>query len=98
MPNWKAPGPDCAQGFWLKNFKSIQEGLRRNLQKCLENGNLPIWMTRRRTVLMQKEKEKGMAASDYRPITCQPLIRKLLTGVIEEEVYGFLETNLLLPQ
>ena len=39
-----------------------------------------------------------MAASDYRPITCQPLIRKLLTGVIEEEVYGFLETNLLLPQ
>ena len=28
MPNWKAPGRDCAQGFWLKNFKSIQEGLR----------------------------------------------------------------------
>ena len=54
MPNWKAPGPDCVQGSWLKNFKSIQEGLRRNLQKCLENGNLPIWMTRRRTVLMQK--------------------------------------------
>ena len=32
MPNWKAPGPDCVQGFWFKNFKSIQEGLRRNLQ------------------------------------------------------------------
>ena len=29
MPNWKAPGPDCVQGSWLKNFKSIQEGLRR---------------------------------------------------------------------
>ena len=47
---------------------------------------------------MQKEKEKGMAASNYRPNTCQPLIWKLLTGVIAEEVYGFLETNLLLPQ
>ena len=31
IPNWKAHGPDYVQGFWLKNFKSIQEGLRRNL-------------------------------------------------------------------
>ena len=30
MSNWKAPGPDFVQGFWLKNFKTIQEGLRRN--------------------------------------------------------------------
>ena len=30
MLNWKATGPDFVQGFWLKNFKSIQEGLRRN--------------------------------------------------------------------
>ena len=51
MSNWKAPGPDCVQGFWLKIFKSIQEGLRRNLQKCLENGNLPMWMTSGRTIL-----------------------------------------------
>ena len=42
MPNWKASGPDCVQGFWLKIFKSIQEGLRRNLQKCLENRNVPM--------------------------------------------------------
>ena len=39
MSNWKAPGPDFVQGFWLKIFKSIQ-GLRSNLQKCLENGNV----------------------------------------------------------
>ena len=98
MPNWKAPGPDCVQGFWLKNFNSIQEGLRRNLQKCLENGNLPMWMTKGRTILMQKDKEKGKAASNYTPITCLPLVWKLLTGVIADKVYGFLYTNLLLPQ
>ena len=23
MSNWKAPGPDSVQGFWLKNFKSF---------------------------------------------------------------------------
>ena len=92
MQNWKAPGPDSVQGFWLKHFKSIQEGLRGNLLKCFENGKLPIWMTRERTILMQKDKEKGMAANNYRPITCQTLVWKLLTGVIEE-VYGFLDTN-----
>ena len=47
---------------------------------------------------MTKNKEKGKAASNYRPTTCLPLVWKLLTGVIAEEVYGFLDANLLLPQ
>ena len=46
---------------------------------------------------MQKEKEKGKAASNYKPITCPPLVWKLLTSVIAEEVYGVLDTNFLLP-
>ena len=24
MPNSKSPGPDLVQGFWLKNFSSLQ--------------------------------------------------------------------------
>ena len=52
MPNKKAPGPDFVQNFWLKHFESIQEGLRTNLQKCLENGNMPMWMTKGRTILI----------------------------------------------
>ena len=63
MPNWKVPGPGFVQGFWLKNFKSIQEGLKRNLQKCLENGNVSMWVTKWRRILMQKSKENGKAAS-----------------------------------
>ena len=47
---------------------------------------------------MQKGKEKGKEASNYRPITCLTLVWKLLTGVIAEKVYGFLDTNFLLPQ
>ena len=81
-----------------EKFLSIQEGLRGNLQKFLENGNVPMWMTKGRTILMQKDKEKDKAASNYRPITCLPLVWKLLAGVIAEEFYGFLDTNLLLPQ
>ena len=67
------------------------------MQKCLENGNVSISMTKRRTILMQnRDKEKGKAASNYRPITCLPVVWKLLVGVIAEDVYGFLDTNLLL--
>ena len=49
MPNWKAPGSDRVQNFWLKNFKSIQEGIQsiqKSIQKCSENGNMSIWMTK----------------------------------------------------
>ena len=55
-------------------------------------------MTKGRAMLMHKDKEKGKVTSNYRPITCLPLVWKLLTDVIAEEIYGFLDTNLLLPQ
>ena len=28
MSNWKSPGPDLAQGFWLKNFSSLHGRVR----------------------------------------------------------------------
>ena len=49
-------------------------------------------------MLRKRKREKGKVASNYRPITCLPLVWKLLTGVIAEEMYGFLDANLLLPQ
>ena len=45
-----------------------------------------------------ERQRKGKTASNYRPITCLPLVWKLLADVIAEEVYRFLDTNLLLPQ
>ena len=57
-----------------------------------------MWMTKGRTILTQKDKEKDKTASKYRPIICLPLVWKLLTDVTAEEIYGFLNTNLLLPQ
>ena len=45
-----------------------------------------------------ERQRKGQGSSNYRPITCLSLVWKLLIGVISEEVYGFLDANLLLPQ
>ena len=47
--------------------------------------------------LCLKDISKGNAVENYRPITCLPLMWKLLTGVIAEEMYGYLEGENLLP-
>ena len=48
--------------------------------------------------MLQKEKSKGSATSNYRTITCLPLIWKLLTGVIADQIYAHLDQEKLLPE
>ena len=98
MPNWKSPGPDLVQGFWLKSFSSLHERVRLQLKECLDKGFVPNWLTRERTSLLQKDKSKGNVASNYRPITCLPLMWKLLTGVIADQIYAHLDQEKLLPE
>ena len=54
-------------------------------------------MTTGKTVLCQKDPVKGVAVDNYRPITCLPLMWKLLTGIISNLLYDFLETSDKLP-
>ena len=54
-------------------------------------------MTYSLTVLCQKDPQKGNTA-DPRPITCLPLMWKILTGVIPEEMYDYLEREKILPE
>ena len=98
MPNWKSPGPDLLQKFWLKNFSSLHERVRLQLKECLDSGFVPSWLTRGKTSLLQKDKSKGNVASNYRPITCLPLMWKLLTGVIADQIYTHLDQEKLLPE
>ena len=48
-------------------------------------------------MLINKDKSKGIVASNYRPITCLPLAWKLLTGRFSDEIYRYLEGQELLP-
>ena len=41
MPNWKSPGPDLVQGFWLKNFSSFHERVRLQRNECLDSRFVP---------------------------------------------------------
>ena len=91
MPNWKAPGPDNVQGYWLKNLTPLHDKLVVYLEECLDSGVVPDWLTKGRAVLIRKDKAKGNIASNYQPITCLPLVWKLLTGVLADEIYDYLE-------
>ena len=59
---------------------------------------MPSWLTRGRTSLLQKDKSKGNVAGNYRPILCLPLMWKLLTGVIADQIYAHLDQEKLLPE
>ena len=98
MKNWKAPGPDGVRGFWFKKLLSLHECLTEALQVCLSNGEVPGWMVKGRTVLIQKDPAKGTVAGNYRPIACLPLMWKLLTGIFAEQIYDHLLVNDLLPE
>ena len=98
MPNWKSPGPDLVQEFWLKNFSSLHERVKLQLKECLDSGFVPSWLTRGRTPLLQKHKSKGNVASNYRLITCLPLMWTLLAGVIADQIYAHLDQEKLLPE
>ena len=55
------------------------------------------WMVTRKTLLCIKEIQKGNLVSNFRPITWLPLIWKLLTGILAEELYEHLEKTNSLP-
>ena len=55
--------------------------------------DLPEWMTHG-----QKDPRKGNTSDNYRPITCLPLMWKLLTRVIADEMYNYLEQEKILPE
>ena len=98
MPNLKSPDPDLVQEFWLKNFTSLHERVRLHLKECLDSGFVPSWLTRGGTSLLQKDKSKGNVVNNYGAITCLPLMWKLLTAVIVDQIYAHLDQEKLLPE
>ena len=98
IPNWKAPGPDGVQGYWIKKLTSLHDRIAEQMNEMINNRvPIPVWMTTGRTVLCQKDPQKGNVVDNYRPISCLPLMWKLMTGVIADSVYKMLEESDILP-
>ena len=53
--------------------------------------------TRMNDQRIQKDPNKGTAANNYRPITCLPMMLKILTAQIRKEIYYLLTNRALFP-
>ena len=98
MPNWKGPGPDGVQGYWLKKLTSLHDGIADQMNELVSNrAPLPVWVTADRTVLCQKDPQKGNVVENYRPISYLSLLWKLITGITADYVYQMLLESYILP-
>ncbi|KAL1446158.1 hypothetical protein WDU94_008911 [Cyamophila willieti] len=95
--NWKAPGWDSIQNFWLKKLTSCHDVILNEFNKYLQNPDeTPTWLTLGNTYLIPKN-EKTEDVKCYRPITCLPVLYKLLTSIIKTKMYKHLTENNILP-
>ena len=97
VSNWKAPGMEGVQGFWLKKLTILHGRMSVQLQELIETGAIPQWMNLGRTVLCVKDRTRGNAVDNFRPITCLPLMWKLFTGIISDNLYEYLDSSGILP-
>ena len=98
IPNWKTPGHDGIHGFWFKKFTSIHDRPALEMNRCLQDAQVPDWMTKGNPTLIQKDPSKGIAPNNYRPITCLPMMWKILTAQIREEIYYSITSRSLFPE
>ena len=66
IPSWKAPGPDGVQGYWIKNLTALHKQMAGHMNDLINNRvTIPVWITTGRTVLCQKDQERGSVVDNY---------------------------------
>lgn len=91
-PNWKSPGPDGLQHYWLKGFWRSHATLARQFQRALDDGTLPNFLTTGVTHLAPKSEDTA-DPSKYRPITCLCTLYKTLTSVLSSKISQHIVEN-----
>ena len=92
------PGHDGNHGFWFKKFTSIHDRLALEMNRCLQGAQVFEWMTKRKTTLIQKDPSKGAALNNYILITFLPMMCKISTAQMREEIYNSLTSRRLFPE
>ena len=75
----------------MKKLRGLHERIAEQLNNILNTEELPEWLIFGRTILCVKDHSKGNSVDNFRPISCLPLVWKLMTGVIADVMYKHLE-------
>ena len=86
ISNWKTPGHAGIHGFWYKKFTSIYDRQELEINRCLQEANVTEWVTKRKAYILPKTPPKWIATSNNRPITCQPILWKILTAKVRKNI------------
>ncbi|KAL1448319.1 hypothetical protein WDU94_012418 [Cyamophila willieti] len=94
--NWKSPGLDQVQNYWLKHFTNTHSVLACQFQHCIQNpSELPKFLTEGITYMLPKNEQIDSPAS-YRPITCLSTMYKLLTSILKNKIYDHIQQHKIL--
>ena len=94
---WKSPGIDKVPNFWLNSFSSLHDDLAIEYTKIVRHPEgSPAWLVRGITYLLAKSEDTSNP-KNYRPITCLSTMYKILTSILTERTYTFLDSNDILP-
>ena len=68
------------------------------MNRGLQDAQVPVWMTKGKTTLIQKDPNKRTTPNNYRAIPCLPVMWKILTAQIREKIYYSLTSRGLFPE
>ena len=93
ISNWKSPGNDAIQGYYIKYAKKYYKALQRIFQRWIDNPEeIPDEYMQGRTILVYKGGNSEDPAN-YRPITCMNVISKVFTGIFKNKIMEQLRIN-----
>jgi len=94
--NWKSPGSDEVQNYWIKAFPATHRHITKNFNTTIEEPEkAPDWLTTGITYWILKSGD-SKEVRNYRPITCLTTVYKTLTGIIAKRISTHLEEQSLL--
>lgn len=94
---FKATGPDCIYGFFVKKIPGVAAALKMRVEHWINSGGPPAWLIAGRTTLVPKTKSSAPHASDFRPITCLNTFYKLYTSTVAFMIGDHLLKEPLIP-
>ena len=95
--NWKSPGIDKIQNFWWCNLPNLHNKLAEVSNNIIiDPTSCPEWLTTGRTTLISK-KPPTQNPSNYRPVTCLPIMYKIISSIVTSRLTHHITANNLIP-
>ena len=95
--NWKSLGLDKLHNFWWNKLVTLHPKVATAFDKLIvQPENCPDWLTTGQTTLIAK-KEPTRNPSNYRPVTCLPVMYKILSRIVTSGMSHHVNANKIIP-